>query len=236
MDPMRASRSLWRRCRRILGVLAAPVLLSLCPQAPAADPPATPPPVLVAPPPRCRSTIWRRPARRQCRISRASSLLARSLAAGALKQEAVDRIKLGALIARDVPIRKKQAALGVSIAEAAVQTAECDARNAATFCYLAVLFARVQQKTVADSKTHLNDLKDLIKTAAEKGRRDVYKDEQTALVDSFLTLLDGRNAEATTGEQRALAARAKRSASVRIAPLTLLAANSPTSKPRSTAT
>jgi hypothetical protein len=94
----------------------------------------------------------------------------------------------------------------VSIAQASVQTAECDARYAATFSYLAVLFAREQQKSVADSKVRLNDLKDLIKSAAEKGRRDVFKDEQLAQVDSFITLLEGRAEEATAGEQRALAA------------------------------
>ncbi len=68
------------------------------------------------------------------------------------------------------------------------------------------MFAREQQKSVAESRVRLNDLKDLIKSAAEKGRRDVYKDEQLALVDSFLSLVDGRSEEATTGEQRALAA------------------------------
>jgi hypothetical protein len=206
MDPMRASRSLWRRRARILGGLAAPVLLSLCPNVQAAERPATLPTQIIVPAaaPRVFDMATARATAVECQPS---VIAARASLAGAqLKAEAVDRIKLGALIARDVPVRKKQAALGVSIAAAAVQTAECDARNAATYSYLAVLFAREQTKTAADGKVRLNDLKDLIKTAAEKGRRDVFKDEQLALVDSFLTLLDGRGEEATQGEQRALAA------------------------------
>jgi hypothetical protein len=203
---MRASRSLWRRRARFLGALAAPVLLSICPHALAADAPPTPPAQIAAP--AAAPQVFDLANARSTAVARQPSVAAAraSLAGAQLKAEAVDRIKLGALIARDVPVRKKQAALGVSIAAASVQTAECDARNAATFSYLAVLFAREQQKTVADSRVRLNDLKDLIKSAADKGRRDVYKDEQLALVDSFLTLLEGRNEEATTGEQRALAA------------------------------
>jgi hypothetical protein len=203
---MRALRSLWRRRARLLGGLAAPVLLSICPHALAADAPTTLPAQVAAP--AAAAQVFDLATARGTAVTRQPSVTAAraSLAAAQLKADAVDRIKLGALIARDVPIRKKQAALNISIQAASVQTAECDARNAATFSYLAVLFAREQQKTVADSKVRLNDLKDLIKSAAEKGRRDVYKDEQLALVDSFLTLLEGRNEEATTGEQRALAA------------------------------
>jgi hypothetical protein len=203
---MRASRSMWRRHARILGGLAAPVLLSLCPNAPAAEPLSTPPTQIVAH--AVAPQVFDMASARATAVEHQPSVVAAraSLAGAQLKAEAVDRIKLGALIARDVPVRKKQAALNVSIQAASVQTAECDARNAATFSYLAVLFAREQKKTVADSKVRLNDLKDLIKTAADKGRRDVFKDEQLALVDSFLTLLEGRGEEATAGEQRALAA------------------------------
>ncbi len=203
---MRASRSLWRRRARILAGLAAPALLSLCPIAPAAEPVAAPPAAIVAP--AVTTQVYDLATARATAVANQPSVAAAraSLTGAQLKAEAVDRIKLGALIARDVPIRKKQAALNISIQSASVQTAECDARNAATFSYLAVLFAREQQKTVADSKVHLADLKDLVKSAAEKGRRDVYKDEQTSLVESFETLLEGRNAEAVEGEQRALAA------------------------------
>ena len=204
---MRASRSFWRRHAHLLGGLAAPVLLSICPNAPAAEPPATLPTQAVVAPAAAPQVYDLATARATAVQNQPSVAAAHASLNGAeLKAEAVNRIKLGALIARDVPVRKKQAALGVSIAAATVQTAECDARNAATFSYLAVLFAREQQKTIADSKVRLNDLKDLIKSSAEKGRRDVFKDEQTALVDSVLTLLEGRAEDATAGEQRALAA------------------------------
>jgi tetratricopeptide (TPR) repeat protein len=203
---MRASRSLWRRRARFLGGLAAPVLLSLCPHASAQDAPPALPAQVVAP--AAAPQVFDLSTARGMAVTHQPTVAAAlaSLSGAQLKAEAVDRIKLGALIARDVPVRKKQAALGVSIAQASVQTAECDARYAATFSYLAVLFAREQQKSVADSKVRLNDLKDLIKSAAEKGRRDVFKDEQLAQVDSFITLLEGRAEEAIAGEQRALAA------------------------------
>ncbi len=213
---MRASRSLWRRARPAFPGRAwpAPVLLLLCPHALAAEPNTTLPTQIVAPAaaPQVFDLAAARAGhgREANQLSVAARRARHFLAGSQLKAEAVDRIKLGALIARDVPVRKKQAALGVSIAQASVQTAECDARNAATFSYLAVLFAREQQKSVAESRVrHLNDLKDLIKSAhGGKGIacRDVYKDEATALV-GFVSLVGGRPQRRSdiTGEQRALA-------------------------------
>ena len=95
--------------------------------------------------------------------------------------------------------------------------------------------AREQQKSVADSKVRLNDLKDLIKSAAEKGRRDVFKDEQLAQVDSFITLLEGRPRKRPPVNS-ALAALRKASASGLTAPSKWSATGCPTFGPRPTVT
>ena len=199
---MRASCSVWRRYARVLGGLAAPVLLSFTPHALAAPP--APAPVMAAP---ANVQVFDLRTARQVAVERQPSVAAAraSLAAAQAKASALDHLGLAGLLARDLPVRKKQAALGVTIAEAEVETAECDARHAATFTYLAALYAQDQQRTADAIIAQLADLKTLAKAALKEGRKDVSK-EQIDLIDSFIEMVDGRKEEATQGYQRALAA------------------------------
>ena len=108
-------------------------------------------------------------------------------------------------MARDLPIRRQQAALGLTIASAAVDQACCDARQAATTTYLAALYAQEQQRNADAIHNRLTDLKTLAQTALDKGRRDVSK-EQVDIIDSYLDTVEGRKQEAIEGYQPALAA------------------------------
>ena len=159
-----------------------------------------------------------------------------SLHAAELKAATLNKGGLSALLARDLPIRRQQAALGLTIASAAVDQACCDARQAATATYLAALYALEQQRNADAIHNRLTDLKTLAKTALDKGRRDVST-EQMDIIDSYLDPVDGRKQEAIEGYQRALAAlRAASSAWGRTVPSRSSARNCRTFTPRPTAT
>jgi outer membrane protein TolC len=201
---MQVSCSVWRRQARILGGLAAPVLLSIAPHALAAPPAPLPTPVMAAP---VAPQVFDLREARQAAVERQPSVAAAraSLAAAQSKASALEHMGLAALVARDLPIRRKQAALGITIAQAEVETAEFDARHAATFTYLAALYALDQRRTADSIIARLADLKTLAKTALENGRKDVSR-EQLDLIDSYQEMVEGRREEAIQGYQRALAA------------------------------
>ena len=203
---MRFTGSKWRRC---VGGLAAPVLLSLTPHATAGEPlPAPAPgPALVAPD-LTAPKVFDMAAARQAAVANQPAVAAAraSLEAAQLKQQAVDRRLFGAaLLAPDLPVRRKQACLGVTIASAALDQAVCDARQAATACYLAALYAKEQQANADRIHDRLTDLKTLAQTAVNEGRTDVGA-EQIGVIDSYLESVDGRKQEAVEGYERALAA------------------------------
>ena len=160
---MRLSRSVWRRRARFLGGLAAPVLFSLTPHAPAAEPPPLPPAALTAPVP-AAAQVFDLHACREYAVEHQPAVAAAraSLAAAQMKADALENLRgLSAVLSRDLPIRRQQAALGVTIAQAEVDAAEWDARYSATYCYLAALYAKEQQQTarnILESRLGLNYL------------------------------------------------------------------------------
>ena len=127
---MRDSRSVWQRRARLLSGLAAPVLLSIVPQAPAQEPPPPLAVPLAAPVPAAPQVFDLAACREHAVEHQPAVAAARdSLAAAQLKADAVQNIRgVAALISRDLPVRRQQAALGVSIAQAEVDAAEWDAR------------------------------------------------------------------------------------------------------------
>ena len=212
---MRAYGSVWRRRARLLGGLAAPVLLSLSgglrpPLAALAAEPIPFPPAPVAAPSPAAAQVFDLSAARQAAVEHQPAVAAAraSLEAAQLKADALDRMRLGAIVAHDLPVRRKQAALGVTIAAAAEEAAEWDARFAATRAYLTALYALDQQRTADDIHQRLTDLTTAAKTALDKGRKDVSQ-EQIDEVDAYLKVLQGRRQEAVQGYERALAALAE---------------------------
>jgi hypothetical protein len=187
----------------MLGGLAAATLLSLVSYAPAAEPPPPlPTPVAAAP------QIFDLPAAREAAVANQPAVVAAraSLTASQLKAEALERMRLAALVAPDLPVRRKQAALGVTIAQGAVDAAECEARYAATYSYLAVLYAREQKVTADKIRQRLTDLKTATKTALDNGKRKDVSQQHIDEIEGFIAVVDGRRQEAVQGEERALAA------------------------------
>ena len=73
-----------------------------------------------------------------------------SLAAAEDQRRALDNLRLAALISRELPVRKQQAALGVSIAAAGVQQAEYETVYAVTRNFFSVIYATQQARVVQD--------------------------------------------------------------------------------------
>jgi outer membrane protein TolC len=124
---------------------------------------------------------------------------------------ALETLRVPTVLARDLPIRRKQAALGVTIAQAAVAQAETETVHGITASYLGSLYAAQQVRLANDPeqgiRRRLTDLQTLVNDLVEnKQRRDVTLREHRDLVRSFLETLDGRVSEAEQGQLRALAA------------------------------
>jgi outer membrane protein TolC len=123
---------------------------------------------------------------------------------------ALENLRVPTCLARDLPIRRKQAALGVTIAEGGIAQAEAETLHGVTSSYLGALYA-VQQIKLANEPEkgilhRLKDLQTLVTDAERRRRRDVVLPEHKNLVQSFLQTLDGRIQEAQQGKLRALAA------------------------------
>ncbi len=131
-----------------------------------------------------------------------------SLKAAQDRASALENLRVPTLLARDLPIRRKQSALGVTIAQGGIIQAEAETLYGVTFSYLTALYAD-QQIRIADKqiRERLNGLLTLVRDeATRKARRDVILEQHENLVKSFLHTLDGRVQEARQGKSRALAA------------------------------
>jgi outer membrane protein TolC len=131
-----------------------------------------------------------------------------SLKAAMDRAHAVESMRVPNCLARDLPIRRKQAALGVMLTEAGLTQAQAETMHGVTASYLGALYA-AQQVQLADQeiRARLKDLETLVTDPdTRKRRRDVILREHHNLVKSFLKTLDGRVPEAEQGQRRALAA------------------------------
>jgi outer membrane protein TolC len=128
-----------------------------------------------------------------------------SLAAAAARAHAVENLHVPSFLARDLPIRRKQAALGVVVAEAGVARAEADALYGVTFSYLAALYAAEQRQVVDNALANLRHLREGVEAALAAGKTNVSKPDLQK-VDVYLLSVRGRREEAVQGEQRALSA------------------------------
>ena len=125
--------------------------------------------------------------------------------------DALQNLRVPKCLARDLPIRRKQAALGVTIAQASIVQAEAETLHGISVGYLGALYATQQLRLTDDPnegiRRRLKDLQTLVnELVSRKQRRDVTLPEHSDLVKSFLHTLDGRVQEAQQGKLRALAA------------------------------
>jgi outer membrane protein TolC len=109
------------------------------------------------------------------------------------------------LLSRDLPYRRQQACLGITIAEAALEQAEWETRYAITRNYFSVVYAREQVKIVSEVMIKLNEALQRVKDLLKGGDPKTTTNDQYNL-EIEIGLLKGRQSEATIGIARAMAA------------------------------
>src|SRR5205823_3930655 len=96
-----------------------------------------------------------------------------SLAAARDGYRALDELRVPELLAPELPVRRRQAALGLSAASAALDQAEREAAYAVTRAWFSVLFALEQQRVAQSVVDRLTATHDAAKKQLEGGARDV---------------------------------------------------------------
>lgn len=201
---MNSCRSTYRSPRPVLAALAS-LLLGMATAAAAENAPETLPDA--APP-----TALTLRTCRQIALGNQPTIAATqaALKASLDRIQALESLRVPSCLARDLPIRRQQAALGATIAQAAITQAEAETLHGVTCSYLGALYAAQQIKLANEpDKGILHRLKELEKLVSEdelRRRRAVALPAHKNLVNSFLQTLDGRIQEAQQGKFRALAA------------------------------
>jgi outer membrane protein TolC len=131
-----------------------------------------------------------------------------SLAAAEDGRQALDNLPLFArALSRELPIRKEQACLGVTIANALLLQAEWEARYAVTRNFFSITYARMQLKLLTDVLEDLDKARKKTEKLLKAGNPD-FKVTQLDLdlFDVNIDILKARQAEARVGVDRAFAA------------------------------
>lgn len=127
-----------------------------------------------------------------------------SLAAAHNASVALEKLHIPTFIARDLPVRRQQACLGISVASAALEQAEYDTVYAVTRLYYGVIFAREQEKVAQETVDRLKLTQDTIKRHKDAGK-DVTEDDFTK-VTVYFRLAESKLIQASEGANRSLAA------------------------------
>src|SRR5262249_26289787 len=130
-----------------------------------------------------------------------------SLTAAVEKQQALDKLRLAAVLQRDLPVRRKQAAAGVQAAEAALTLAEADALYGVTFSYVSALYANEQLQVAGAPLEAWRPPRKRVQRSVDPGeaRREIGK-TQVDLIKTSLLAAQARREEAVEGLQRASSA------------------------------
>jgi outer membrane protein TolC len=121
-----------------------------------------------------------------------------SLANAQARACALDKLHAIPLVASDLPIRRQQAAAGITGAEAQLEQARWNTLYDVTRSYLSVVYARQQIKVADDA------LRDLVKVKEQA--KDAGKERIGRQANVFITAIEGRRETAVAGVNRGLAA------------------------------
>ena len=129
-----------------------------------------------------------------------------SLAAAEEGARGAQALCVPVFIARDLPIRRQQACLGVTIAEASLSQAEWETVYAVTRTYFGVVYARQQLRVVDDLVNSLRFYEERVRDLVSKGESKEWTTSTVDKISIYLGLAEGRKAEALRGIERAHAA------------------------------
>jgi outer membrane protein TolC len=118
----------------------------------------------------------------------------------------LERHRFAALISREVPVRKKQAELGVLIAQAGLNQAEWETIYAVTRLYYSVIYAQEQQKLAEDVIGSLKATKQAAELFKNNPGKVKVTQESIDQIATYRLLAETRRVQAARGKDRALAA------------------------------
>jgi outer membrane protein TolC len=125
-----------------------------------------------------------------------------SVAAAEDSLRSLEDLQAPAIIVPDLPLRRKQAALGITAATAGLQQAERETVYAVTRTYLTVLYAREQERVARSVVDRLTATREAAQRQLDAGARDVSTaDVQRATV--YLRLAEAKQVQASQGIKRA---------------------------------
>jgi outer membrane protein TolC len=128
-----------------------------------------------------------------------------SLAAAEDGARALENLRIPTFLARELPVRRKQAALGVAAAAAGLDQVEHETVYAVTRTYFTVVYAREQERVARSVVERLSATHDTAARMLKAGAREVTaNDVDRTLV--YLNLAEARQTQAAEGIERALAA------------------------------
>jgi outer membrane protein TolC len=128
-----------------------------------------------------------------------------SLAAAQDGARALDNLNAPGLLAPELPIRRRQAGLGVTAAAAAVDQAERETVYAVTYNYFTVIYAREQEAVARDIVERLGAVRKTAKDQLEGGAREVTEADVKKST-AYVHLAEAKRIQASQGVRRATAA------------------------------
>lgn len=136
-----------------------------------------------------------------------------SLAAAVDRASALENLRGLAARAHELPVRKQQAALGITIARGGLAQAETETLYGVTFSYLSAVYANQQLDYAGKIRKNLKLLQGVVNNALKPAEGKIIPKSPTVVleghryaVNAYLKTLDGRSEEALQGQQRAQAA------------------------------
>jgi len=128
-----------------------------------------------------------------------------SLAAAEDGQRALETLRVPTILDPELPVRRRQACLGVTAATAGLDQVERETTYAVTRTYITVLYARDQERVARAIVERLSATRDAAKRQLDAGAREVTSvDVNRATV--YLRLAQTKSIQAAQGSRRALAA------------------------------
>jgi outer membrane protein TolC len=127
-----------------------------------------------------------------------------SLTASENGREALEKLRFPACLDPEIPVRRRQAALGVTAAAAGLEQDERDAAYAVARTYFSAIYAREQETIARGVVERLGATRDAAQRGLDAGSADLTSaDVNRATV--YQHLAETRLAQATSGVKRALA-------------------------------
>jgi outer membrane protein TolC len=129
-----------------------------------------------------------------------------SQAAAQSGQQALESLKVPTVLEPELPIRRRQAAVGQTAAEARVEAARWQEAYAVTRLYYEVLYAREQERVAGQIVRRLANVQTLIQKAVASGASRTLTENDVNNALAYLRLAEVKQIQARAGVRRALAA------------------------------